>query len=199
MPRTVEVGGMSKRDLLAALGRNGVKLNEAAQTLFAHEGFATSEATHAVEILEVTVADLGYADGATIDQIFGRAAEFGLTLCPLELGPQLRLQYLRQAEGSLGQRPSRHRAPPGSITIASRPLTDDEEVPKGFYLRRIDGVPWLRGYRSGRDHVWSPDDHFVFCRAQNAAEPLAQAVRQRQAVVARSALVSGNERSPCLQ
>jgi hypothetical protein len=44
----------------------------------------------------------------------------------------------------------------------SAALVEDDEFPKGFYLRRIDGVLWLRGYRSGPAHVWSPDDRLVF-------------------------------------
>jgi hypothetical protein len=38
---------------------------------------------------------------------------------------------------------------------------------KGFYLRRINGVLWLRGYRSGPEHIYSPEDRLVFCRLQN--------------------------------
>ena len=35
-------------------------------------------------------------------------------------------------------------------------------MPKGFYLRHIDGAPWLRGYRSGPEHVWSAQDRLLF-------------------------------------
>lgn len=164
--RTICVGGMNKHALLAEFGTYGIKLNEAAQTLFAHEGFTTSESSYSVETAEITVGALGYSNGAAIAQIFDKAQDVGLSLCPLELGPHLRLQFLDQAEGSLGQPPSRHRAPPGSLTIASRPLTEDDDVPKGFYLRRIDGVLWLRGYHSGSEHLWSPEDHLIFCHAQ---------------------------------
>ena len=93
-----------------------------------------------------------------------RSAELGLSLCPLELAPHLRLQYLDQPEGYSGHPPSQHRAPPGSITVASAQLSEDDDLPKGFYLRRIEGVLWLRGYRCGAEHIWSPEDHFVFCR-----------------------------------
>ena len=83
-------------------------------------------------------------------------------LCPLELGPHLRLQFTDQPEGSLGQPVSQNCAPPGSLTVASAPLAQDDETPKGFYLRRIEGVLWLRGYRSWPGHIWSPQDMFVF-------------------------------------
>jgi hypothetical protein len=162
--RTVRVGGMSKRELLAELQRNDIQLNGYARTLFAHSEFATSPTTSSIATVELAVANLGYARGATFAQLHSRAAELGLALCPLELGPHLRLQFLDQPEGHLGYPASKHRAPHGSITVASRLLADDHDTPKGFYLRRIDGVLWLRGYRSAPDELWSPDDRMVFCR-----------------------------------
>jgi hypothetical protein len=162
MIRTVRVGGMSKGELLAQLQDRGIELNEAARTLFAHDEFTTSPVVSACATMEISVADLGFPQGADLVRIHARAAALGLSACPLELGPHLRLQFLDQPEGSAGQPPSRHRAPPSSITIASRPLTGDD-TPKGFYLRRIEGVLWLRGYRAGPEHVWSPGDRLVFC------------------------------------
>ena len=58
---------------------------------------------------------------------------------------------------------------PERVTVASAPLCDDEEVPKGFYLRRIEGVLWLRGYQSWSGHVWSGEDTFVFVRSAPGA------------------------------
>ncbi len=84
-------------------------------------------------------------------------------LCPPELGPYLRLEYLDQPEGNFGSS-MQHQAPSGSITIASEVLTEDEDFPKGFYLRRINGELWLRGYRADHLHVWNPGDHFIFCQ-----------------------------------
>lgn len=48
--------------------------------------------------------------------------------------------YLDQPEGYSGHPIQQHRAPVGSITIASEILTEDEDFPKGFYLRRINGA-----------------------------------------------------------
>jgi hypothetical protein len=169
MVRTVRVGGMSKTDLLNALEDKGIQLNAAGRTLFAHSGFTTHPVISDIEIVELCIADLGYPDGATTAEVHRRIAELDLLLCPLELGPHLRLQFLEQPEGSLGHPPSEHRAPPGSITVATRQLTEDDETPKGFYLRRIEGILWLRGYRSWSGHLWSPEDRFVFCRPQSAA------------------------------
>jgi hypothetical protein len=118
-----------------------------------------------MEIVELSAASLGLHNGATFAQIIENAVGIGLAYCPLEVGPHLRLQFTDQSEGRLGQPLSQHCAPPGSVTVASAPLTDDNDTPKGFYLRRIEGVLWLRGYRSSPEHNWSPADRFAFCRA----------------------------------
>jgi hypothetical protein len=160
--RAVRIGGMGRLELLAEIQRKGVEVNQAGLDLFADSRFTTSAVGSVVDIVEVTVAGLGFSQGATIDKIRERAMQLGMSPCPLELGPHLRLQHPDQPEGHLGYPPSQHRAPPGSLTIVSPPLAADEDIPKGFYLRRIDGVLWLRGYRSGPDHVWSAEDHLVF-------------------------------------
>ena len=167
--RAVRIGGIGKRELLAEFQQCGIELNEAGRELFAHDRFTVCENPSILDTIEIAVNNLGFAEGATIAKISDRAAKLGLSLCPLELGPHLRLQYLDQPEGRIGNLTTQHRAPPGSLTIASYQITEDDDIPKGFYLRRIDGVLWLRGYRAGPDHVWSPDDHLVFVVSPNAA------------------------------
>lgn len=158
----VRIGGMSPPELLRALRERGVRLNEAAEALFGDPRFTTLEQHHAVGIATLSVAELGFGEGATWGQIAARARESGLVECPLELGPHLRLQFENQPDAE-GMPSTRGRAPPGSITVASPPLDDTEETPKGFYLRRLGDALWLRGYRSWDGHVWSPEDVFVFC------------------------------------
>jgi hypothetical protein len=160
--RVVRIGGLTKHAMRVELQRAGVELNELGRTLFAQPGFTTAAEASTVDTVELAVADLGCADGGVIATVLERARERGLRPCPLELGPHLRLQHRDQPEGHIGQPATRGRAPPGSITVVSLPVSDDEGVPKGFYLRRIDGILWLRGYRSGPEHVWSAQDRLLF-------------------------------------
>ena len=161
--RTIQIGGETKAELLARLARNGVELNEAARILFASDEFITSDVRTHLKTVELLVRNLNYPQGATSSDVYATAMRLGLRLCPLELGPHLRLQFLDQPEGFLGQPVRQHRAPPGSIIIASE-FSEDDEFPKGFYLRRIEGTLWLRGYWSGPEHICDPEDHFVFCQ-----------------------------------
>lgn len=158
--RPIEFGGLSNLQLIHKLKQHSVLMNELGERLLSDDRFLTSKTKSSVNTVELTVRDLSFPDGATLPQIFERASELGLELCPLELGPHLRLQYLDQPEGN--NLLQQHQAPSGSITIASPVISEDDNFPKGFYLRNIHGQLWLRGYTADHLHVWNPDDHFIF-------------------------------------
>jgi hypothetical protein len=162
--RIIEVGGLTNLQLIHSLKQNSILMNEYAERLLADEKFTTSETTYNLNTVQITVKDLGYPDGATLPQIYERAIELGLELCPLELGPFLRLAYLDQPEGDRGNN-SKHQAPSGSITVASEIVREDDDFPKGFYLRKINGELWLRGYIADHLHIWNPSDQFIFCKS----------------------------------
>ena len=118
-------------------------------------------AIRAIVVTQRTVADLGLPDGVTLPQILDGAQQQGLLLCPADTGPYLRMALSEQAT-SLDSVMSSGRAPTGAITVAAETLSDDNDYPKGFYLRVVDGQAWLRGYRCDDEHPWSADDRFVF-------------------------------------
>jgi hypothetical protein len=160
MPRTVRVGGQGKRALLDGLRACKVQLNRTAEVLFEDRRFTVHGEIEIIEITCLSVAELGLTDGATYGVLVEQARRMGLIECPLELGPHLRMQFLEQPEAA--RTAKSHAAPPGSITVASPPLDQSEETPKGFYLRRAEGVLWLRGYWCSSDVIWKPRDVFVF-------------------------------------
>ena len=166
--RIVSYGGASKEALLHRLRDSGVKLNELALSLFADARFTTSPMPAEVQVLEASVASLGFPAGATFERLVESAAAAGLGLCPLELASHLRLALLDQPEGAAGHPPTQGCAPHGAITVASAPLDSSEETPKGFYLRRIEGTLWLRGYRSWSGHLWNPGDVLAFIKSREA-------------------------------
>ena len=164
--RTIEIGDLTKLQLIQKLQQQSISLNEYAEILLSNDRFTTSKTKYNLETVELTIRNLGFPEGATMPQIFKRAKELGLDLCPLELGPHLRLKYLDQPEGSTGNF-SQRQAPSGSITIASEIISEDDDFPKGFYLRKINGVLWLRGYIADYLHVWKTEDHFIFCQRKD--------------------------------
>ena len=52
-----------------------------------------------LDLVALSVADLGLKEDARYTNICAKAQEFGLELCPAEVGPALRLQYGDQPEG----------------------------------------------------------------------------------------------------
>jgi hypothetical protein len=162
--RQVRVGGFSKETLLEEFERKGIVLNEAATALFQDTRFSVSLTVRVFDTVETSVLDLGFENGATLEQISQRASDVELGPCALEMGPALRLQFMDQAEGLVGHPPSKNQAPPGAITVVSTPLDASYDTPKGFYLRRMEGVLWLRGYRADLTHVWNPEDRLLFVK-----------------------------------
>ncbi|MDF2993286.1 MAG: hypothetical protein K0S37_3800 [Microbacterium sp.] len=167
---SIEVGGLSRVDLIERLDDRGIQRNAYAEILLADPVFdeaaretTTRETTmrETVSVVEKSVADLGFTDGATLTQVFDAAVRRGLALCSAVTAPYLRLATLDQASAP-DSILSTGRAPTGSVNVASPVLRADHEYPKGFYLRVIDGVPWLRGYRCDDEFVHSPGDRFVF-------------------------------------
>ena len=164
----VIAGGVSKQDLLTKLRECQVEMNTAAELLFKDDRFVPGDVPVAYETVELTVLDLGFDNGATMPEILAAGERLGLVPCPLELAAHLRLVMLDQAEGHWGHPETKHTAPPGALTVISPPLAEDDTVPKGFYLRKIKGVLWLRGYVSDATHLWQPGNHIVFCRRGDA-------------------------------
>jgi hypothetical protein len=160
----ISVGGLSREVLIERLTAQRVLLNTHAETLLDSDAF-DERPTETIMVTERTVGELGFAGGATLPQIFAASEHQGLQLCPRATGAYLRLALTEQPSSGDSVM-SAGRAPADSLTIASAVLSPDDEYPKGFYLRVVDGQPWLRGYRCDDTHVWSPDDRFVFRTAR---------------------------------
>ncbi|WP_396276990.1 hypothetical protein [Glutamicibacter creatinolyticus] len=151
----VTVGGLSRYELIAALNSQRVQLNAHAQTLLDNAVFGENTKQHRISVVERSVSDLGLPDGGTLKQVFDAAQMHGLKLCPPTAGPYLRLAMTNQ-ESSTDFVMSRGHAPDGSYTVAAPTLNDDDEYPRGFYLRVVNGQLWLRGYRCDDLHQWRP-------------------------------------------
>jgi hypothetical protein len=157
----VRVGGQPRTEVVQSLRDVGVQLNVHAETLLAHPAF-DAPVRQTLRIVE----QLGLEDGAVHSQVFACARTQGLELCPLVTGPYLRLAMMDQAN-SPDLVLSAGRAPTGAIHIASEPAREDVEYPKGFYLRVVDGQPWLRRYRCDDTYVWAPEQRLAFVLPEN--------------------------------
>ncbi len=154
-----QYGGWDKDALMGKLHDAHIELNQHAITLLSTDLVTSTEIKFA-DIYLASVQDLGFTDGATLSQVNERILDMGYRSCTLELAIYIRLMYT--AQPAVNDTINISAAPAGSLTVLSHPLHADDEHPKGFYLRNIDGKLWLRGYRCSDDHVWSPNDMFLF-------------------------------------
>ncbi|CAI2766231.1 hypothetical protein [Flavobacterium collinsii] len=158
---TIEYGGFSKEDLLQKLKESTIMLNEFAEIIFSNKAFKTSKKKKLISIKEISINELGFPNGATIPEIKECLKKFELSECPLEAAPYLRLELLNQEEITASEH-QKNKAPLGSLTIFTHPISKDDSFPKGFYLRKMNDQLWLRGYTCSLDFVWNPDDRFIF-------------------------------------
>lgn len=98
------------------------------------------------ELVRFTVGQLGFQNGATTDEIYKKAEDLGLELCPAEVGPHLRLQY------------------PGKewMLIAMKQITDRDDDPRMLDLDADGAQLVLLSSPAGPYFRWRADNEFVF-------------------------------------
>jgi hypothetical protein len=79
----------SPKDYRKALESAGFRIGDYASQIL--NKISVAKAKTEVDLVLVTVAELGFKDGARRDAIYARAIELGLERCPAEVGPALRL------------------------------------------------------------------------------------------------------------
>jgi len=77
-------------------------LEALANEIIGRPAFALSRTKTEVDLVVLSVSALGFGkQGASLKAIYTRAKSLGFAICPPEVGPQLRLQYLEQPPGEV--------------------------------------------------------------------------------------------------
>lgn len=160
------VGGLSREQLRERLAASAVQLNAYAETLLARPCF-DERAPEAITVAQCRVEDLGLPEGGTLSEVIAASLRQEFELCPQDTGPYLRLAMASQSPAPDSVL-SAGRLPTGALHVLSVPLGADHDDPKGFYLRVVDGVSWLRGFRCDDDYVWAPESVIALRRADGS-------------------------------
>ena len=109
-----------------------------------------------LNLVKLKVGDLGFTNNPTIDELYKKAEELGLELCPAEVGPHLRLKYPEVF----------HREQPLNeyLRVAMKQIADFDGYPRIFDVHRYDDGLWLDSYWTGPGSEWDLDREFVFRR-----------------------------------
>ena len=151
--KTIKLGTGLKTadDFRRALKDDGFNISDWASDILGKPAFKAADEDTEVDLVKVTVAELGFKNGARHNQIYERAKELGLGLCPPEVGPQLRLQYQDQPNGEW-------------ILVAMEPIVDSDGYPYVFSVKHHDSGLWLSSRWGDPDDFWYPGHRWVFCR-----------------------------------
>lgn len=144
--KTVIIGN-NKKPYLDLLKKKDIYVSSYAQDLL--EKMPALKMRETLDLVILSVKDLGLEDGATTEKIYAKAKEQGLELCPPEVGPALRLAYADQPMGDY-------------FWIAMETITDRRGDPSIFYLDRDGAGLELSVGWDGPGDRWGSSLRFVF-------------------------------------
>jgi hypothetical protein len=150
--KTIKLGTGLKtaKDFRRALTDGGYRIGNWGDDILGKPAFTANETETEADLVVVSVEELGFKDGATRADIYNRAKELGLELCPSEVGPQLRLQYKDQPKGEW-------------LLIAMEPIAVSDGRLTVFDVEHVGDGLWLDCH--GRpDRFWGADYRWVFLR-----------------------------------
>lgn len=142
----LEIGGKTKEQLKAELAPPKYYISNWGNQLLESEDFTVLKETEHADLVCLTVKNLGFSQGATTDEIYRKAKELGLELCPPETGPALRLAT----------------DDPDWMLIAMEQITDRDGYPLVFCLYRDEAGLLLGGDDAEPEGGLSADGLFVF-------------------------------------
>jgi hypothetical protein len=164
-----EMGGQSEEEITSELearkqllesDRNKIYVGGYAKSMLKNKdpenGFQALKNKERIKFVKLKVSDLGFPNGAEVKEIYERAEELGLELCPQETGPQIRLHY---EEIFKKEQPREE-----YLRIAMKQIRGSDGRLSVFCVRRGRGELWLFSGGGRPDDVWSPDDRWVFVR-----------------------------------
>jgi hypothetical protein len=137
-----------------ALDAASVRIGDAADEILGRPAFRYVHGRESIELVIRSVADLGIeVEGASLADVYARARQLGLALCPPEVGLQLRLDYARQPLGEV-------------LHIAMEPVATYAGEPTILALANLGTGPLLIG-SDGRPGFMAPRTfRFVFALPQ---------------------------------
>jgi hypothetical protein len=142
------IGGKIKQELIKELKAKKINISVDAKQMIDNKDFTTSKKQEHLNLIRLTVKDLGFSNSATTQEIYHRAEELDLELCPAETGPNLRLNYLDQPSGEY-------------FRIAMKQI-DALGFSCVFSLFRIADGLWLYDDWAPPSNRWGADVEFVF-------------------------------------
>jgi hypothetical protein len=149
--KVVKVGGQSKEDLIRAVKAAGHKFSDYSLQVINNKGFTTLPEEREIELFTCTVAELGFANGACVNQIYVKLAEYGFDKCPDETALYLRMAYTDQPMNEWR-------------IVISEPYTGSDGCPRVLDVGRSDDASWVNSNYAYPAYTWDGNFRLVFRR-----------------------------------
>ena len=147
---TLTIGGKTKDQLKQEFAQGGYRFEDSAKLIVDYPSFILLHQPEHVTLVRLRVADLGFPQGATTDQIYERATTLGLDLCPAEVGIHYRLYHSSQ--------PMRE-----FIFVGMKQIGIGRSSRGIFGVYRDFYGQWLRKFDRARpEYRWQSSDNFLF-------------------------------------
>ncbi len=137
------------KSLKKDLERNGFRVSDWSADIMTKPAFTLASEETKIDLVNVSVGELGFTKATPLRDIYARAIELGLKLCPAETGPQLRRQHADQPNGEW-------------LRVAMEAITASDGYPRIFHVAHDNFGRWLSTDWGGPDLAWDPDYRFVF-------------------------------------
>jgi hypothetical protein len=134
-------------DYRKALDKEGFKIEES------YAGYILDrmpeEEKRPLDVVILSVSDLGFPRGATTEQIYERAKKLGLELCPAWVGPELRISYKDQPQGDW-------------FRIGMEQISGAHGYPNVFDVGHYTDSLWLSADYALPQHEWHDSHRWAF-------------------------------------
>lgn len=154
--KTIQLGTRLKfaEDFYQALHKDGCRISVCATDILGKPSFSVASQATEVDLIKVTVSELGFPNGASVHDIYETALKRGLVRCPAEVGPQLRLQYLDQPMDDW-------------ILVGMEPITGSDGGLEVFLVARGGNGRWLDRSSGRPGNIWPGGIQWVFVRPRH--------------------------------
>ncbi len=139
----------SVASLKAAIVAKGIEVNDCSADIMNKPAFILASQETTVDLVNISVADLGFTEQTNIKDVYARAIELGLSPCPAEVGPQLRLQHADQPKGEC-------------LRIMMDAVTGSDGNLHVFRVGHDNSGLWLITDYGDPGSMWGPAFRFIF-------------------------------------
>ncbi len=135
--KRIGLGTIKKDEFPEVLKSQGYDISAGAWKILEDPGFRVASEESEVNLVKVRLKQLGFKKKTTFTQVYKRAEQLGLGMCPPEVGPQLRLQYPDQVPGEW-------------IIVAMKPIqsrvfgVDYNNFGKYLNSVNLQGIIWIK-------------------------------------------------------